>query len=62
MPIVGFYLRGEIHKRGLVRIVYYNFTSRFQIAIDLKTIIIGYVFIETKFCVRGGERTKFSFV
>ena len=26
-------------------------TSRFQIAIDVKTIIIGHVFIQTKFCV-----------
>ena len=36
-------------------------TSRFQIANDVKTIIIGHVFIQIKFCVWGGEETKFSF-
>ena len=36
-------------------------TSRFQIAIDVKTIIIGHFLIQTKFCVRGGEGTKFCF-
>ena len=36
-------------------------TSRFQIAIDVKTIIIGHVFTQTKFCVWGGEGTKLCF-
>ena len=34
------------------RIVYY---IRFQIPIDVKSIIIGHVFIQTKFSVWGGE-------
>ena len=38
----------------------YYITSSFQIAIDVKTIIIGHVFIQSKFCVWGGEGTKFS--
>ena len=38
-----------------------NSTSRFQITIDVKTIIIGHVFIQTKFCFWGGEETKFCF-
>ena len=33
-------------------------TSRFQIVIDVKTIIIGHVFIQTKYCVWGGEGTN----
>jgi len=36
-------------------------TSHFQIAIDVKTIIIEHVFIQTKCCVWGGEETKFYF-
>ena len=36
-------------------------TSRFKIAIDVKTIIIRHVFIQAKFCVWAGERKKFSF-
>jgi len=35
--------------------------SRFQIEIDVKTIIIGHVFIQTKFCVWGREGTTFCF-
>ena len=35
-------------------------TSRFQIAIDMKTIIMGHIFIQTKFCVWVVEGTKFS--
>jgi hypothetical protein len=38
-----------------------NITSRFQIAIDVKTIIIGHVFIQTKFCVWGGKGTQVCF-
>ena len=36
-------------------------TSHFEIAIDVKTIIIGHILFKTKVCVWGGERTKFSF-
>ena len=34
--------------------------SRFQIAIDVKTIIIGHAFIQTKFCVWGEEEKKMN--
>ena len=34
-------------------------TSRFHIAIDVKTIIIGYIFIQTKLGI--GEERKFCF-
>ena len=30
-------------------------------AIDVKTITIGHVFIQKKICVLGGEGTKFCF-
>ena len=36
-------------------------SSRFEIAIDVNTIIISHVFIQTKFCVWGVEGTKISF-
>ena len=39
----------------------YYIISRFQIAIDVKAILIGHVFIQIKFCVLGGEGTKFCF-
>ena len=39
---------------------YQYIASRFQIAIDVKTIIIEHVYIKPKFCLCGAERTKFG--
>ena len=35
-------------------------TSHFEISIDVKTFIIGHVFIQTKFCVLVGREQNFE--
>ena len=35
--------------------------SILQVAIDVKTFLMGYIFILAKFCVWGVEGTKFCF-
>ena len=40
-----------------IQVIEQYITSHFEIAID--DIIIGQVFIQTKFCVWGGEGTKY---
>ena len=52
----------EIYQRGdFFKTLQLN-QSQFEIAIDVKTNIIGHIFIQTKFCVKGWMGTKFCFI
>ena len=42
-----------------VSLFFFQYITSFQIAIDVKTILMGLIFIQTKFCVWGVEGTKF---
>ena len=56
IPHINKEMRNEI--QGLQNKNSTYITSRFQIAIDTKTIIIGHVFIQIKFYLWRGEGTN----